>query len=99
MRYFFDSNGNYAGSSMKGWEFILLLLFPVALLLFLIFYPLFVWHKYDSREEDKKFEEEHPEILKVDSYTTCWYPWHRNETGYIFSIIVWFIAFILCMIK
>ena len=75
MRYFFDRDGNYAGSSMQGWEILLLLLFPVALIIFLVFLPFYVFHKYSSREEDKKYEEEHPEILKVDSYITCWYPW------------------------
>lgn len=77
MRYFFDRDGNYAGTSMQGWEILLLLLFPVALIIFLVFLPFYVFHKYSSREEDKKYEEEHPEILKVDSYITCWYPWNR----------------------
>ena len=82
MRYFFDRDGNYAGSSMQGWEILLLLLFPVALIIFLVFLPFYVFHKYSSREEDKKYEEEHPEILKVDSYITCWYPWHRYSVAY-----------------
>ena len=59
MRYFFDRDGNYAGSSMQGWEILLLLLFPVALIIFLVFLPFYVFHKYSSREEDKKYEEEH----------------------------------------
>ena len=57
MRYFFDRDGNYAGTSMQGWEIILLLLFPVALIIFLVFLPFYVFHKYSSREEDKKYEE------------------------------------------
>nr|UVN07095.1 MAG: hypothetical protein [Bacteriophage sp.] len=95
MRYFFDRDGNYAGSSMQGWEILLLLLFPVALIIFLVFLPFYVFHKYSSREEDKKYEEEHPEILKVDSYITCWYPWHRYSTPYTLTLILWVIAFII----
>lgn len=53
MRYFFDRDGNYAGSSMQGWEILLLLLFPVALIIFLVFLPFYVFYKYNSREEDK----------------------------------------------
>ena len=87
MRYFFDRDGNYAGSSMQGWEILLLLLFPVALIIFLVFLPFYVFHKYSSREEDKKYEEEHPEILKVDSYITCWYPWHRYSVAYTLALI------------
>ncbi len=34
------------------------------LIIFLVFLPFYVFHKYSSREEDKKYEEEHPEILK-----------------------------------
>lgn len=95
MRYFFDRDGNYAGSSMQGWEILLLLLFPVALIIFLVFLPFYVFHKYSSREEDKKYEEEHPEILKVDSYITCWYPWHRYSVAYTLALIFWVIAFII----
>lgn len=95
MRYFFDRDGNYAGSSMQGWEILLLLLFPVALIIFLVFLPFYVFYKYNSREEDKKYEEEHPEILKVDSYITCWYPWHRYSVAYTLALIFWVIAFII----
>lgn len=95
MRYFFDRDGNYAGSSMQGWEILLLLLFPVAIIIFFVFLPFFILHKYSSREEDKKYEEEHPEILKVDSYITCWYPWHRYSVAYTLALIFWVIAFII----
>lgn len=95
MRYFFDRDGNYAGTSMQGWEILLLLLFPVTLIIFFVFLPFFILYKYDSREEDKKYEEEHPEILKVDSYITCWYPWHRYSTPYTLTLILWVIAFII----
>lgn len=95
MRYFFDRDGNYAGSSMQGWEILLLLCFPIVIFLFVIFLPLFILHKYASRKEDKKFEEEHPEILKVDSSITCWYPWHRYSLAYTISLIFWVIAFII----
>ncbi len=95
MRYFFDRDGNYAGSSMQGWEILLLLLFPVALIIFFVFYPFYFLYKYDSREEDKKYEEEHPEILKVDSYITCWYPWHKYSISYTLTLILWVIAFII----
>lgn len=95
MRYFFDRDGNYAGSSMQGWEILLLLLFPVALIISLVFLPFYVFYKYNSREEDKKYEEEHPEILKVDSYITCWYPWHRYSVAYTLALIFWVIAFII----
>lgn len=97
MRYFFDRDGHYAGSSMQGWEILILLLFPIALIIFFTLLPLYILHKYSSREEDKKFEEEHPEILKVDSYITCWYPWHRYSFPYTLALIFWFIAFILCI--
>lgn len=95
MRYFFDRDGDYAGTSMQGWEILLLLLFPVTLIIFLVFLPFFILYKYDSREEDKKYEEEHPEILKADSYITCWYPWHRYSTPYTLTLILWVIAFII----
>lgn len=95
MRYFFDRDGNYAGTSMQGWEIILLLLFPVALIIFFVFLPFFILAKYNAREEDKKYEEEHPEILKADSYITCWYPWHRYSTPYTLTLILWVIAFII----
>ena len=97
MRYFFDRDGNYAGTSMQGWEILLLLLFPVALIIFLVFLPFYVFHKYSSREEDKKFEEEHPQILKVDSSITCWYPWHRYSLAYTISLIFWVIAMIMAL--
>lgn len=94
MRYFFDRDGNYAGTSMQGWEILLLLLFPVALIIFFVFLPFFILAKYNAREEDKKYEEEHPEILKADSYITCWYPWHRYSVAYTLTLILWVIAFI-----
>ena len=97
MRYFFDRDGNYAGSSMQGWEVILLLCFPVLIVLFFVFLPLFIWYKYASREEDKKFEEEHPQILKVDSYITCWYPWHRYSLAYTISLVCWVIAMLMAL--
>lgn len=97
MRYFFDRDGNYAGSSMQGWEIILLLLFPVALIIFFVFLPFFILAKYNAREEDKKFEEEHPEILKVDSYITCWYPWHRYSLAYTISLVCWVIAMLMAL--
>lgn len=97
MRYFFDKDGNYAGTSMQGWEVILLLCFPIVIFLFVIFLPLFILHKYASREEDKKFEEEHPQILKVDSSITCWYPWHRYSLAYTLSLIFWVIAMIMAL--
>lgn len=97
MRYFFDRDGNYAGTSMQGWEVILLLCFPIVIFLFVIFLPLFILHKYASREEDKKFEEEHPQILKVDSSITCWYPWHRYSLAYTISLIFWVIAMIMAL--
>lgn len=95
MRYFFDRDGNYAGTSMQGWEILLLLLFPITLIIFFVFLPFFILYKYDSREEDKKYEEEHPEILKADSYITCWYPWHRYSVAYTLALIFWVIAFII----
>lgn len=97
MRYFFDRDGNYAGSSMQGWEILLLLLFPIALIIFFVFLPFFILAKYNAREEDKKYEEEHPEILKVDSYITCWYPWHRYSVAYTISLIFWVIAMIMAL--
>lgn len=86
MRFFFDRDGDYAGTSMQGWEILLLLLFPVTLIIFFVFLPFFILYKYDSREEDKKYEEEHPEILKADSYITCWYPWHRYSVAYTLAL-------------
>lgn len=97
MRYFFDRDGNYAGTSMQGWEILLLLLFPVALIIFLVFLPFFILAKYNAREEDKKYEEEHPEILKVDSYITCWYPWHRYSVAYTISLVCWVIAMLMAL--
>lgn len=99
MRYFFDRDGNYAGSSMQGWEILLLLLFPVALIIFLVFLPFYVFMKYSSREEDKKYEEEHPEILKVDSYITCWYPWHRYSTPYTLALIFWVCGLLIALLN
>lgn len=89
MRFFFDRDGDYAGTSMQGWEILLLLLFPVTLIILFVFLPFFILAKYDSREEDKKYEEEHPEILKADSYITCWYPWHRYSVAYTLALIFW----------
>lgn len=97
MRYFFDRDGNYAGTSMQGWEVILLLLFPVALIIFFVFLPFFILAKYNAREEDKKYEEEHPEILKSDSYITCWYPWHRYSLAYTISLVCWVIAMLMAL--
>lgn len=99
MRYFFDRDGNYAGSSMQGWEILLLLLFPVALIIFLVFLPFYVFHKYSSREEDKKYEEEHPEILKADSYITCWYPWHRYSVAYTLALIFWVCGLLISILN
>ena len=99
MRYFFDRDGNYAGTSMQGWEILLLLLFPVALIIFLVFLPFYVFHKYSSREEDKKYEEEHPEILKADSYITCWYPWHRYPVAYIMALIFWVCGLLISLLN
>lgn len=95
MRFFFDRKGNYAGTSMQGWEIILTLLFPITLIIFFVFLPFFILAKYNAREEDKKYEEEHPEILKADSYITCWYPWHRYSVAYTLALIFWVIAFII----
>ena len=94
MRYFFDRDGNYAGSSMQGWEILLLLLFPVALIIFLVFLPFYVFHKYSSREEDKKYEEEHPEILKADSYITCWY-----SVAYTLALIFWVCGLLISLLN
>lgn len=99
MRYFFDRDGNYAGSSMQGWEIILLLLFPVALIIFFVFLPFFILAKYNAREEDKKYEEEHPEILKVDSYITCWYPWHRYSVAYTLALIFWVCGLLISLLN
>lgn len=99
MRYFFDRDGNYAGTSMQGWEILLLLLFPVALIIFFVFLPFFILYKYDSREEDKKYEEEHPEILKVDSYITCWYPWHRYSVAYTLALIFWVCGLLISLLN
>lgn len=95
MRYFFDRDGNYAGTSMQGWEILLLLLFPITLIIFFVFLPFFILAKYNAREEDKKYEEEHPGILKVDSYITCWYPWHRYSVAYTLALIFWVCYLIL----
>lgn len=99
MRYFFDREGNYAGTSMQGWEILLLLLFPVALIIFFVFLPFFILYKYDSREEDKKYEEEHPEILKADSYITCWYPWHRYSVAYTLALIFWVCGLLISLLN
>lgn len=97
MRFFFDRDGNYAGTSMQGWEILLLLLFPIALIIFFVFLPFFILAKYNAREEDKKYEEEHPEILKADSYITCWYPWHRYSLAYTISLVCWVIAMLMAL--
>lgn len=97
MRYFFDRDGNYAGTSMQGWEILLLLLFPITLIIFFVFLPFFILAKYNAREEDKKYEEEHPEILKADSYITCWYPWHRYSLAYTISLVCWVIAMLMAL--
>lgn len=99
MRYFFDRDGNYAGTSMQGWEIILLLLFPVALIIFFVFLPFFILAKYNAREEDKKYEEEHPEILKADSYITCWYPWHRYSVAYTLALIFWVCGLLISLLN
>lgn len=99
MRYFFDRDGNYAGTSMQGWEILLLLLFPVALIIFFVFLPFFILYKYNSREEDKKYEEEHPEILKADSYITCWYPWHRYSVAYTLALIFWVCGLLISLLN
>lgn len=99
MRYFFDRDGNYAGTSMQGWEIILLLLFPVALIIFFVFLPFFILAKYNAREEDKKYEEEHPEILKADSYITCWYPWHRYSVAYTLTLIFWVCGLLISLLN
>lgn len=99
MRYFFDRDGNYAGTSMQGWEIILLLLFPVALIIFFVFLPFFILAKYNAREEDKKYEEEHPEILKADSYITCWYPWHRYSIAYTLALIFWVCGLLISLLN
>lgn len=99
MRFFFDRHGNYAGSSMQGWEILLLLLFPVTLIFFFVFLPLFILYKYNSREEDKKYEEEHPEILKADSYITCWYPWHRYSVAYTLALIFWVCGLLISLLN
>lgn len=99
MRYFFDRDGNYAGTSMQGWEILLLLLFPVALIIFFVFLPFFILAKYNAREEDKKYEEEHPEILKADSYITCWYPWHRYSVAYTLALIFWICGLLISLLN
>jgi hypothetical protein len=99
MRFFFDRDGDYAGTSMQGWEIILLLLFPVALIIFFVFLPFFILAKYNAREEDKKYEEEHPEILKADSYITCWYPWHRYSVAYTLALIFWVCGLLISLLN
>lgn len=99
MRFFFDRDGNYAGTSMQGWEIILLLLFPVTLIIFFVFLPFFILAKYNAREEDKKYEEEHPEILKADSYITCWYPWHRYSVAYTLALIFWVCGLLISLLN
>lgn len=99
MRFFFDRHGDYAGTSMQGWEIILLLLFPVALIIFFVFLPFFILAKYNAREEDKKYEEEHPEILKADSYITCWYPWHRYSVAYTLALIFWVCGLLISLLN
>ena len=99
MRFFFDRNGDYAGTSMQGWEIILLLLFPITLIIFFVFLPFFILAKYNAREEDKKYEEEHPEILKADSYITCWYPWHRYSVAYTLALIFWVCGLLISLLN
>lgn len=99
MRYFFDRHGDYAGTSMQGWEILLLLLFPITLIIFLVFLPFFILAKYNAREEDKKYEEEHPEILKADSYITCWYPWHRYSVAYTLALIFWVCGLLISLLN
>lgn len=99
MRFFFDRDGDYAGTSMQGWEILLLLLFPVTLIIFFVFLPFFILAKYNAREEDKKYEEEHPEILKVDSYITCWYPWHRYSVAYTLALIFWVCGLLISLLN
>lgn len=99
MRFFFDRDGDYAGTSMQGWEILLLLLFPITLIIFFVFLPFFILYKYDSREEDKKYEEEHPEILKADSYITCWYPWHRYSVAYTLALIFWVCGLLISLLN
>lgn len=99
MRYFFDRDGDYAGTSMQGWEIILLLLFPITLIIFFVFLPFFILAKYNAREEDKKYEEEHPEILKADSYITCWYPWHRYSVAYTLALIFWVCGLLISLLN
>lgn len=99
MRFFFDRDGDYAGTSMQGWEILLPPLFPVALIIFFVFLPFFILYKYDSREEDKKYEEEHPEILKADSYITCWYPWHRYSVAYTLALIFWVCGLLISLLN
>lgn len=99
MRFFFDRHGDYAGTSMQGWEILLLLLFPITLIIFFVFLPFFILYKYDSREEDKKYEEEHPEILKADSYITCWYPWHRYSVAYTLALIFWVCGLLISLLN
>lgn len=99
MRFFFDRDGDYAGTSMQGWEILLLLLFPVTLIFFFVLLPLFILYKYNSREEDKKYEEEHPEILKADSYITCWYPWHRYSVAYTLALIFWVCGLLISLLN
>lgn len=99
MRFFFDRDGDYAGTSMQGWEIILLLLFPITLIIFFVFLPFFILAKYNAREEDKKYEEEHPEILKADSYITCWYPWHRYSVAYTLALIFWVCGLLISLLN
>lgn len=99
MRYFFDRDGDYAGTSMQGWEILLLLLFPITLIIFFVFLPFFILAKYNAREEDKKYEEEHPEILKADSYITCWYPWHRYSVAYTLALIFWVCGLLISLLN
>lgn len=99
MRFFFDRDGDYAGTSMQGWEILLLLLFPITLIIFFVFLPFFILAKYNAREEDKKYEEEHPEILKADSYITCWYPWHRYSVAYTLALIFWVCGLLISLLN
>ncbi len=60
MRYFFDRDGNYAGSSMQGWEILLLLLFPVTNSLVFLHYVFIKW----LEKRIKITKEKHQEITK-----------------------------------
>lgn len=95
MRHYFDRDWNYAGSSMQSWEILLLLCFPIALILLAVFLPILVYSKYASREDDLKYEREHPELLDGNS---GWYPWHRYSIPYTIALAAWVVALIISMV-